>query len=70
MGKRGSVAETPFDGLMALRDVAELWGLYESTRRKAISYGKLVNGVDVCKFGKRWVISVDAMKREYGEAIH
>ena len=28
--------------------------------------GKLVNGVDVCKFGKQWVVSVDAMKREYG----
>ena len=44
----------------------ELWGLNESTLRKAITYGKLVNGVDVCKFGKQWVVSVDAMKREYG----
>lgn len=24
------------------------------------------NGVDVCKFGKQWVVSIDAMKREYG----
>ena len=44
----------------------ELWGLNESTLRKAITYGKLINGVDVCKFGKQWVVSVDAMKREYG----
>ena len=35
--------------------------------RKAISYGKLVEGVDVCKFGKQWVVSTAAMKREYGE---
>ncbi len=33
---------------------------------KAISYGKLVDGVDVCKFGKQWVVSMDAMQREYG----
>ena len=31
-------------------------------------YGKLVNGVDVCKFGKQWVVSAAAMKRAYGEA--
>lgn len=64
----GVQVDTPFDGLMAFSDATELWGLNESTLRKAISYGKLVNGVDVCKFGKQWVVSIDAMKREYGEA--
>ena len=62
----GVQVETPFDGLMAFSDATELWGLNESTLRKAITYGKLVNGVDVCKFGKQWVVSVEAMKREYG----
>ena len=66
----GTVIETPFDGLMAFSDATELWGLNESTLRKAISYGKLINGVDVCKFGKQWVVSTDAMKREYGAAVH
>ena len=46
----------------------EMWGLNESTLRKAISNGKLVNGIDVCKFGKQWVVSIDAMEREYGVA--
>ena len=64
----GTVVATPFDGLIAFSDATELWGLNESTLRKAISYGKLVNGVDVCKFGKQWVVSIDAMKREYGSA--
>ena len=64
--ENGVQVETPFDGLMAFSDATELWGLNESTLRKAITYGKLVNGVDVCKFGKQWVVSVDAMKREYG----
>ena len=66
--EHGTVVETPFDGLMAFSDATELWGLNESTLRKAISYGKLVNGVDVCKFGKQWVVSIDAMEREYGAA--
>ena len=62
----GVQVDTPFDGLMAFSDATELWGLNESTLRKAITYGKLVNGVDVCKFGKQWVVSVEAMKRDYG----
>ena len=64
--EHGTQVHTPFDGLIAFSDATELWGLNESTLRKAISYGKLVNGVDVCKFGKQWVVSMDAMKREYG----
>lgn len=64
--ENGVKVETPFDGLIAFSDATELWGLNESTLRKAISYGKLVNGVDVCKFGKQWVVSIEAMEREYG----
>lgn len=63
----GVLVETPFDGLMAFGDATLLWGLNESTLRKAITYGKLVDGVDVCKFGKQWVVSMKAMRREYGE---
>ena len=66
--EHGEQVDTPFDGLMAFSDATELWGLHESTLRKAIAYGKLVNGVDVCKFGKQWVVSVEAMQREYGAA--
>lgn len=66
--EHGVTVNTPFDGLIALSDATALWGLNESTLRKAISYGKLVNGVDVCKFGKQWVISASAMTREYGAA--
>ncbi len=64
--ENGKKINTPFDGLMAFSDATALWGLNESTLRKAISYGKLVDGVDVCKFGKQWVVSINAMQREYG----
>lgn len=65
----GITVDTPFDGLLAFSDATFLWNLNESTLRKAISYGKLVNGIDVCKFGKQWVVSIAAMKREYGEPV-
>lgn len=66
--ENGKEVKTPFDGLMAFSDATALWHLNESTLRKAIAYGKLVNGVDVCKFGKQWVVSMDAMQREYGSS--
>ena len=67
--ENGVVIQTPFDGLMAFSDATELWKLNESTLRKAIAYGKLVNGIDVYKFGKQWVISTEAMEREYGAKV-
>jgi hypothetical protein len=67
--ENGKTISTPFDNLMSFGDATQLWGLNESTLRKAIAYGKLQNGVDVCKFGKQWIISMDAMRREYGEPI-
>jgi len=64
--ENGIHVPTPFDGLMALSDATELWGLNESTLRKAISYGKLRIGSDVCNYGKQWVVTRKAMIREYG----
>ena len=64
--ENGVQIETPFDGLMAFADASELWGLSESTLRKAIAYGKLRGGVDARKFGKQWIVSIEAMQREYG----
>ena len=46
-------------------DAAMMKGLNESTLRKAVEYGKLVPGIDVCNLGKQWVITKDALEREY-----
>lgn len=63
----GTAVPTPFDHLISFSDATGLWGLHESTLRKAIAYGKLRDGLDVKKFGKQWVVTLDAMRREYGE---
>ncbi len=65
--ENGEPLPTPFDGLLAFGDASLLWGLNESTLRKAVAYGKLKIGSDVQKFGKQWIISDAAMRREYGE---
>ncbi len=63
----GEATHTPFDGLLAFSDATDIWKLNESTLRKAISYGKLRDGIDVLKFGKQWVVTRSAMLREYGQ---
>ena len=63
----GTAIKTPFDDIMSFSDASSMWKLSESTLRKAVSYGKFVKGVDVCKYGKQWLVSLSAMRREYGE---
>ena len=63
----GKTLENSFNGLMAFSDASTIWNLNESTLRKALSYGKLKAGVDCCKYGKQWVITTEAMYREYGK---
>ena len=65
----GKTVESPFDGLIAFTEACQMWDLNESTLRKAVSYGKLVDGIDVCKFGKQWVVTIKAMEREYGQRV-
>ena len=67
--ENGAEVATPFDGLMSFSDASELWGLSESTLRKAVAYGKIVPGVDARKYGKQWIVNRDAMLREYGEPV-
>lgn len=67
--EHGEEVETPFDGLMSFADASELWGLSESTLRKAVAYGKIVAGVDARKFGKQWIVTREAMAREYGHPL-
>ncbi len=54
---------------MSFADASELWGLSESALRKAVSYGKIVPGVDARKYGKQWIVTRDAMEREYGNPV-
>lgn len=63
----GITVDNSFNGLLAFSDASRIWNLNESTLRKALVYGKIKAGIDCCKYGKQWVISEDAMLREYGK---
>lgn len=54
-----------FYRLLSFAEAAEIWKIDQSTLRKAVADGRLKPGQDCRKFGKQWVITVDAMAREF-----
>lgn len=55
----------PFAQLLSFAEAAEIWGIDQSTLRKAVAAGRLVEGRDCRKFGKQWVVTVEAMRKLY-----
>ncbi|MBQ9013593.1 MAG: helix-turn-helix domain-containing protein [Bacilli bacterium] len=58
-----------FEGLISLKEAAELFGKDESTLRRNIKNGKFIDGIDCKKFGKQWVFDIKSLEREYGNII-
>lgn len=57
----------PFSGIFSLAEAAQIWGIDDSTIRKAISDGRLKPGTDCRKFGKQWVVTFRAMDLHFGK---
>jgi hypothetical protein len=55
-----------FEGLYSFAEATKLWGLRDSTLRKAVATGKLIENEDCKKFGTIWIVKESAMIREYG----
>lgn len=60
---------SPFNEMMSAAEAAEIWGLEQSTIRKAIAAKKLVEGRDCFKFGKQWVVTAEGMHRWTGNWV-
>lgn len=65
--ENGKNIKTEFSNILSFGDASKIWNLNESTLRKAVAYGKLEQGIDAVKYGKQWLVTWSAMKREYGE---
>ena len=56
-----------FEGIYSFAEATKLWNLKDSTLRKAVATGKLIENIDCKKFGRDWVVTIEAMEREYGK---
>lgn len=59
-----------FEGLLSFADAAAIWKRDPSSLRKAAADGRLQVGTDCMKYGKQWVVTVDAMAREFSSHGH
>ena len=55
-----------FKGLYTFLDVAEIYGIDDSSLRKQVARGKFVLGEDVKKMGHTWIITEQAMVKSFG----
>lgn len=55
-----------FKGLYTFLEVAKIYGIDDSCLRKQVSRNKFVIGEDVKKMGKTWIITEQAMIRNFG----
>ena len=53
--------------VMTFSEASEKWGISISTLRMMARTNRAIEGVDIRKSGKVWLITIDAMKRLYGE---
>ncbi|WP_373600262.1 helix-turn-helix domain-containing protein [Paraclostridium bifermentans] len=60
------MADGSFEGLYTFQEVANIYGIDNSTLRKRIVKNKFVNEVEVKKFGKTWLITEQAMIKYFG----
>ena len=55
-----------FKGLYTFLEVAKIYGIDDSCLRKQVARNKFVIGEDVKKMGKTWIITEQAMIRNFG----
>ena len=55
-----------FKGLYTFLEVAKIYGIDDSCLRKQVSRNKFIIGEDVKKMGKTWIITEQAMIRNFG----
>lgn len=66
--ENGTEIKSPFGCFLSFSEAAEKWGLDDSTLRYAVRNKKLIEGIDVKKFGKQWVITEQSMIEHFGES--
>ena len=55
-----------FEGLYTFFEVGTIYGFDASNLRKQVSREKLIEGQDIKKFGKTWVITEQSMVKHFG----
>ena len=66
LSEYGREIDRDFIGLLSTQDIVEKYNINESTVRRAIMEGRLVENVDCKKFGKSWVVKEESVEKLWG----
>lgn len=60
------MAKGSFEGLYTFIEVAQIYGMDDSSLRKQVARNKFIIGKDIKKMGRTWIITEQAMVRNFG----
>ena len=60
------MAKGSFEGLYTFKDVANIYGIDDSCLRKQVARDKFIIGKDVKKMGRTWIITEQAIIKNFG----
>lgn len=60
------MAKGSFDGLYTFMEVAKIYGMDDSSLRKQVARDKFVIDEDIKKMGRTWIITEQAMVKNFG----
>ena len=60
------MAKGSFEGLYTFKDVASIYGIDDSCLRKQVARDKFIIGKDVKKMGRTWIITEQAIIKNFG----
>lgn len=60
------MAKGNFEGLYTFIEVARIYGMDDSSLRKQVARNKFIIGKDIKKMGRTWIITEQAMVRNFG----
>ena len=63
------MAKGSFTGLYTFDEIAKIYQKTNSNLRKMVQFGKFIEGTEIKKFGKTWLITEEAVRNHFGDNI-
>lgn len=63
------MAKGSFNGLYTFDEIAKIYKMDSSNLRKMVQYNKFIEGKEIKKFGKTWLITEEAVRNHFGNNI-
>lgn len=60
------MAKGSFEGLYTFIEVAQIYGMNDSSLRKQVARNKFIIGKEIKKMGRTWIITEQAMVKNFG----